>query len=273
MDMSARKQHDMRSFHIEIDKARNRLYRDMPWRTPEADGSFDPYKILVSEIMLQQTQVRRVVSKYNDFLNTFPDIYSLAAAPLKDVLIAWNGLGYNRRAKFLHEAAKTLAASENWSVETLVGCMGVGPNTAAAIRVYAYNEPLVFIETNIRTVFLHYFFADRKNVPDKDIVHILAAALSGQEPRTFYWALMDLGAEIKKTDNPNVRSRSYSRQSRFVGSLRQLRGKIIRELMTQNLSLNQVLIAVDDDRAKQALASLVSDGLVEKIRGRYRLVT
>src|SRR4030095_9666003 len=139
--------------------------RELPWRHPGTTV----YEILVSEMMLQQTQVKRVIPKYQSFLKRFPTIQSLANAPLSEVLSEWSGLGYNRRAKYLHDAAKQLVSKVGpWKLEDLTECKGIGHNTAVAVLVYAYNRPLVFIETNIRTVCIHHFFNDKENITDKE---------------------------------------------------------------------------------------------------------
>ncbi len=169
---------------------------DMPWRRPEKDGSFNPYKIMLSEVMLQQTQVTRVIPKYQQFLTRFPDLASLANAEMGEVLRAWNGLGYNRRAKFLHQAARILVNDYHsafpMSQAELVKLPGIGPNTAGAILAYTYNQPVVFIETNIRTVFIHHFFNDQSGVTDKQIYEAVTRTLSVNKSsaRTWYWALM-----------------------------------------------------------------------------------
>ena len=119
----------------------------LPWRKTR-----DPYKILVSEVMLQQTQVERVIPYYTNFLKQFPAPQALAKAPLSQVLVAWQGLGYNRRAKYLQDAAKILA-KEGWKGQKLPG---VGPYTMGAVDAFAFNKPSAFIETNIRTVLFHH---------------------------------------------------------------------------------------------------------------------
>ncbi len=146
-------------FQTEVTRQGQGHFREMPWRAAEADGSFDPYKILVSELMLQQTQVARVVPKFTEFVAKFPTLEALANASLGDVLKAWQGLGYNRRAKYLHSAAQALISKEApWKCEDLVALAGVGPNTAGAVLAYAYNQPVLFVETNVRSVFIHHFF-------------------------------------------------------------------------------------------------------------------
>ncbi len=249
------------------------LYRDMPWRQPDSDGSFNAYNILVSEIMLQQTQVSRVVPKYAQFLQAYPNCASLARASLADVLMSWSGLGYNRRAKYLHQAAQYLANESLWGVETLVQCKGVGPNTAKAVVVYAYNEPRVFIETNIRTVFIHTVFSDSTAVPDADILSLLSGCMQYVEsPRHWYWALMDLGAHIKATHgNTSQKSATYKVQSRFAGSLRQLRGAVMRSLMSQPMTPAELKVVLQDERLVLVLDALCSEGLIYDDSGKYYL--
>ena len=269
--MGAKKLPDILGFQKLVLAAGVQHWRDMPWRQPEDSVQFDPYKILVSEIMLQQTQVPRVAIKYQQFLNVFPTVNQLAKAPLADVLRVWSGLGYNRRAKYLHDAAKQLASKEFWTYESLIAQKGIGHNTAAAIRVYAYNEPHVFIETNVRSVFLHHFFQDKNDVSDKEILPLLEQALSSQNPRKFYWALMDYGTYLKQIQNPNVRSRSYVRQARFNGSLRQVRGAVIRELTSGHLDTTELTKRIHDQRLPMVLKVLTEEGLIQKTKRRYFL--
>ena len=245
----------------------------MPWREPRPDGSFDAYRILVSELMLQQTQVPRVIPKFISFLNDFPSLQALAAAPLAEVLRAWSGLGYNRRAKYLHEAAKTLQdVPEPWTYEQLVACKGIGPNTAKAVLVYAYDQPEVFIETNIRTVFIHYFFQDKLTVSDAEITAVLERTLDRELPRACYWALMDIGAYIKSAEgNASRKSTAYKKQSPFEGSMRQVRGRVLKLLADGIPKTMQQLSMQDDERTKAVLASLQNEGLIHKKSGKYHL--
>lgn len=248
--------------------------RDLPWRRPEPDGSFDPYKIMVSELMLQQTQVPRVTPKYRDFLQRFPTAAALAQADLGDVLRAWQGLGYNRRAKFLHEAAR-LVDKLNYFPDTLEGLVklpGIGVNTAGAILAYAYNRPAVFIETNVRTVYIHHFFADATDIPDKAVRELLEQTLDREAPREFYWALMDYGSHLKATvGNPNMASRHYTKQSKFDGSRRQVRGQIIRMLGAGSRTLPQLREIVADSRLESVLQDLIAEGMVRTKDGVYSL--
>jgi A/G-specific adenine glycosylase len=240
--------------------------RDLPWRHTE-----DPYRILVSEIMLQQTQVSRVIPKYVEFLNIFPTAQSLADATLGDALRAWSGLGYNRRAKYLHEAVKKLRA---WTYDELVACTGIGPNTAAAVCVYAYNEPRVFIETNVRSVFIHHFFQGSASVADKEILSLVEVALNKENPRKWYWALMDYGTHLKSIHgNPNRVSRHYAKQSKFVGSERQIRGQVIRLLSQEKLDHKALTKTIIDDRLEKVLQDLYQEGLIERVGSSYQLTT
>lgn len=241
------------------------LHRDMPWR-----DDVRPYFVLVSELMLQQTQVERVVPKFAAFVARFPDEKALAAASLADVLRLWQGLGYNRRAKFLHEAAKAIVARGAFPdiFDELVKLPGVGKNTAGAILAYSFNQPALFVETNIRTVYIHHFFADDFAVDDKQIVERLGQTLDREHPREFYWALMDYGSWLKRQGVKNIaRSRHYKKQSPLGGSLRQMRGMILTAL-SHNAPLDELK---NDARFAPALAGLVRDGLVVQAGSTVRL--
>ncbi|HET6924924.1 MAG TPA: hypothetical protein VFH39_03800 [Candidatus Saccharimonadales bacterium] len=247
---------------------------DLPWRRPEPDGSFDSYKILVSELMLQQTQVSRVVPKYTEFLRRFPSAGVLAAAPLGEVLRAWSGLGYNRRAKYLWQAARYLVDHHGGVVPDsnteLVKLPGVGKNTAGSILAYAYDRPVVFVETNIRTAYIHHFFGDRTDITDAEILVAVEATLLRDDPRVWYWALMDYGAHLKQTiGNLNKLSKTYTRQSAFAGSRRQLRGKILRTLGAGPAAAGE--LKIEDERLPAVLDELSTEGLIRLQNGRYTL--
>lgn len=226
----------------------------------------DPYRILVSEVMLQQTQVVRVKGKYQEFLKAFPNVRVLAKAPLAEVLRTWSGLGYNRRAKFLHDAAKVIVKEHGGHVPRDVAALralpGVGDYTAKAVRVFAFNKSEVLIETNIRTVFLHYFHIwKRRKVSDKELLPYMGARAKNQDPRTWHWALMDYGAQLKSSGvRVNARSKHYTKQSKFEGSLRQVRGAILKAL-ARNGSVEDVRDRYAD-RFEQAFESLTKDGFI-----------
>lgn len=247
---------------------------DLPWRMPEADGTFDPYKVMVSEIMLQQTQVPRVMPKYTAFLTRFPDARRLASAELGDVLRVWQGLGYNRRAKFLWQAAQQVVEAGAFpdTPDELVRLPGVGRNTAGAILAYAYNQPAVFIETNIRTVFIHHFFVDQAEVHDNAIYELLDATLDREHPREFYWALMDYGSFLKATvGNLNKISKHYAKQTAFNGSRRQIRGAVLRVLGGGAQTRTALQQLIPDVRLASVLEDLSTEGLIRRDHGTYSL--
>lgn len=242
----------------------------LPWRQVAVDGSIDPYEILVSEIMLQQTQVMRVVPKYTSFLETFPTVKDLANTELGTVLGLWSGLGYNRRAKYLWQAAQKIETDYRGAFPTtadeLKKLPGVGTNTAGAIITYAYNRPEIFIETNIRTVFIHHFFHDSGKVSDSDIKMRVARTLPGEgRYRDWYWALMDYGAHLKQTvGNLNRNSATYARQSQFSGSLRQIRGQVIKSLADEAKEESRLSAEISDDRLGSVIETLITEGLIRR---------
>lgn len=241
--------------------------RDMPWRRTR-----DPYRILVSEIMLQQTQVNRVLDKYGRFIAAFPDIRALARARLEDVLRVWQGLGYNRRALLLHKLARAVIADHAGKIPrdraVLRTLPGIGDATAGALCAFAFGQPVVFIETNIRAVFLHHFFKGRTNVPDRLIAPLAGRTLDVEHPREWYYALMDYGSYLKRvTVNPSRRSSLYVRQSRFEGSDRQVRGRILKILLEASpVSVQRlcVLTGTKMRRCSMIIDSLCSHGLITK---------
>lgn len=258
------------------EKIATAAYRDMPWRQIDDSGLIDPYKVLVSEIMLQQTQVSRVLPKFEAFIERFPTANDLVVAPLAEVLRMWNGLGYNRRAKYLHQAAHMIMHDFNGhfpqTVTELITLPGVGKNTAGAVVVYAFNKPAVFIETNIRTVYIHHFFKNQTDIPDSAILAKLEATLDRKNPRQFYWQLMDYGAQLKgQYGNVSRKSRHYTKQSTFEGSLRQLRGQVLRALVATDLTGDQLRHQIDDQRLPRILESLQAEGLITKKKQHYCL--
>ena len=242
---------------------------DLPWRKTK-----DPYRILVSEMMLQQTQVPRVLEKYKEFLKKFPTIRALADASLADVLKVWSGLGYNRRGKYLRDAAKEILAIGNIK-EALAGPLpGVGPYTRAAVRVFAFNEPLTMIETNIRAAYIHHFYSSvlqKTAIADNEIIPLVAKAAEGQDPREWHWALMDYGAHLKRSGiRNNSRSAHYIKQSKFEGSLRQVRGVILRKLHAGD-EVSRGTLDTSSQNMRKALAGLMRDGLIVKEKGKWRI--
>ena len=242
--------------------------RDLPWRNPEPDGSYDPYKIMVSEVMLQQTQAARVIPKYHEFLMRFPTAHQLAAAPLADVLVAWSGLGYNRRAKFLWQASQQIGERFPDTIQGLTALPGVGINTAGAILAYAHNQPVVFIETNIRSVYIHHFFADRDDIHDKELTSLVADTLDREHPREWFWALMDYGVYLKATiGNSSRSSKHYAKQSTFQGSKRQIRGQVIKWLTLSPSTLRELKAGITDDRVQAVVDDLIHEELIRNRDG------
>jgi A/G-specific adenine glycosylase len=251
---------------------------DLPWRR-----TTDPYNVLVSEVMLQQTQVTRVVPKYEAFMREFPTVESLASASLGRLLGAWQGLGYNRRALALKRAAEIIVTEHGGEVPaTLDGLMalpGVGHATAAQVLAFAFEVGVPFIETNIRSVYLHEFFPDAEDVPDAAILPLVEATLDEGRPREWFWALLDYGAHLKATGgNPSRRSRHHTRQGRFEGSNRQLRGRILAALAGQGSSgaphdtdTISAVVRFERERVAAALEALQSEGFVVSEGGRWRL--
>ncbi len=252
---------------------RNGRHR-LPWRQTR-----DPYKILVSEIMLQQTQVERVTPFYKNFLQRFPTVQALARSPLSSALRQWQGLGYNRRAKHLREAAKEIVTRHRGifptSVEDLEALPGIGPYTARAVAAFAYGQDVVVVETNIRTAVIHHFFPGKKKINDRDIEKVLARALPKGRAREWYGALMDYGAYLKRSGvSHNARSVAYARQSKFSGSLREARGAILRALARASATrgeLGGLVGAGREERFSAALSALLAEGLVARRQERYRL--
>ncbi len=259
-------------FNEEVWERGRQLYRDMPWR-----DNTEPYFVLVSELMLQQTQVDRVMPKFELFMQTFPTIVELAAASLSDVLIVWSGLGYNRRAKFLHEAARKVVAECGGKIpetyEGLVRLPGIGPNTAGAILAYSFNQPVIFIETNVRTVYFHHFFEDQLLVTDSELKELAAETIDTEHPREWYWALMDYGSFLKKQGVGRIdKSSHYKKQGPLKGSLREVRGLILKALAVKQYAEGDLRAQLpDDDRFDSALEALQNEGLVSQTDGRLHL--
>ena len=273
---------ELRAFVEFVAKKGRELYRDLPWRR-----TYDPYAIWISEVMLQQTQVSRVDGRWQRWLERFPTVDALAAAAPSDVLEEWQGLGYNRRALSVHRAAQ--AISEAGGVfpqdpKELVKLPGIGPATAAGIRAFAFNLHGVYLETNVRTVFLHELYPQAEGVPDSELVPLIeltcpasvedaADAVAELTPRSWYYALLDYGAYLKKTiPNPSRRSKSHVKQSRFEGSHRQKRAELLRVLLAHKdeggaefETLHQELCQIEVNAGRETLDEQVTLGLLEEL--------
>ena len=281
------------SLVVRVMKDAEALYRDLPWRRTR-----DPYAILVSEVMLQQTQVTRVLPYYERWLASFPTLESLAAAPLEFVLEHWQGLGYNRRAIALKRVAERVsesavpgcAAALPEDEAELLALPGIGPATAAGIRAFAFDRPSTYIETNVRSVFLHELFPEADSVPDREIrpyvtAAVEAAAAQGVDARRWYYALLDYGAELKRSvPNPSRRSAHHTSQSRFEGSSRQKRAALLRlvmaapglttadyaaELASREEAFGRV--APREGSVRSLLEALASEGFLAEEADRWRI--
>lgn len=249
-------------------------HRSFPWRKTK-----DPYKILVSEIMLQQTQADRVVVYYEKFIKKFPDFKTLSKANFKDIYQIWQGLGYNRRALALQKLAKEVTAKHHGKlpkdIVLLEELPGIGPYTARAVSIFAYNRPLACIETNIRRAYIHHFFKDADIVTDEEIIPLLEKALPKNKSREWHWALMDYGAYLKtKVENPNRKHKNYSIQSKFEGSLRQIRGAILKNLSDKRLTLVELTKIIKKDKKKiiSVLLVMKKEGFIGYKNKKYYLV-
>jgi len=239
---------------------------NLPWRKNTSS-----YAVTVSEIMLQQTQVDRVIPFFKNWMKLFPNWKKLAGANQSDVLRAWKGLGYNSRSLRLHKLAKEVVEKYNGRLPNgrsqLEDLPGIGPYTAGAIRAFVFNESEIFIETNIRRIFIHHFFNDKENISDTDILEYVKQAVDIKDPRRWYWALMDYGSVlVKQVPNPNRKSKHYTKQGKFEGSDRQLRGKIL-DLLLQNKKLSiQELVKILKEknvRVEKIVQGLVKEGFIK----------
>jgi A/G-specific adenine glycosylase len=255
----------------------NSMGRNLPFR-----DTSNRYHIFVSEIMLQQTQVSRVVPMYTSFISRFPTLQSLAEADTVSLLAAWQGLGYNRRALFLRRSASYILSECNGkfpdTVEGLMMLPGVGKATAGSLLAFLHNKPSIFIETNIRTVFIYFFFRESDTVDDADIFPLVEVTMDKAEPRAWYYALMDMGVYLKKELKiRNNRSLQYTRQSPFAGSDRKIRGEIVRlyiEKPVISFDELQEIIKEEPERLYRIIHSLVQDGIIEKVKkDRWRVVS
>jgi len=248
--------------------------RDLPWRKTR-----NPYHILVSEIMLQQTQVERVSGKYEEFIKAFPDFFALSQAPLQKILKVWQGLGYNRRAIALRKIAETITEHYNGNLpaswQELINLPGIGKATASEISAFAFNECTVFIETNIRTVFIYFFFRENSLVKDSEILPLVEKTLDKNNPREWYYAVMDYGVMLKKKyPGLNKLSAHYHKQSPFKGSNRQIRGMVLRVLTAKGeLTEKEIVkeIRKSPERVLKILLQLQEEGFIRKNGRKYSI--
>jgi len=247
--------------------------RDFPWRETQ-----NPYEIMVSELMLQQTQTDRVVPKYLSFLRRFPTAKKLANAKLADILSLWQGLGYNKRALYLKKTCELIernfAGDISVALHSDTKLPGIGHYTRSAICTFAWNEPHIFIETNIRSVYIHHFFPKKKKISDSHLHRVINETMDVENPREWYWALMDYGSHLKRTiKNPSRKSTHHVKQSRFEGSNRELRSLILREVLKSPQSLESLhkkirkpLLDIDHN-----LHAMTREGLIRIAKGKISI--
>jgi len=273
---------------LSVDSFRNIIYsayeetgRSFPWRENTDGSPKTAWGILVSEFMLQQTQTGRVEPYWKRWMERWPSPEALSRASMEEVLREWSGLGYNRRGKYLKECAcaivRDFAGKVPRTPEDLVKLPGIGPYTASAIACFAYNRLSVFIETNIRAVMLHFFFNGREGITDREILPIIEETLDRNNPRIWYWALMDYGAALKKLkSNPNRLSAHYSKQSAFEGSFRQIRGSLVRALLSGGPATTDELrlrmdVKPEEEDFYRVLEALGRESMVAEEDGKYRI--
>lgn len=276
MVLTASQIHTFRTTVLEY--YRNHGRHTLPWRTTH----ISPYHVLVSEIMLQQTSVERVTAKFLDFCRAFPSIHALAGAPQSEVISRWVGLGYNRRAVYLHRTAQEIVATYSGIVpdrrEVLITLPGIGPYAAASIAAFAYDRPEIVIDTNIRSIYIEHFFPDQDKISDQELFPYIEETLYRESPRIWYSALMDYGVYLKKTvGNITQKSTQYARQSSFAGSRRQIRGAVVR-MLSDNPVREKALIDVlvhtfgSAHNIRGIVQDLEKENIIKKMRDTYTLV-
>jgi A/G-specific adenine glycosylase len=282
---------DLVAFRRALRRAAPGLRRDLPWLNDPR-----PWAILVSEVMLQQTSTARVVVPWTRFMERFPTADACAQAPLAEVLVAWSGLGFPRRAKALHDAARLIVDEFSGvvpgEVEELRRLPGVGEYTANAVASFAHGRPVAVLDTNVGRVLAR--------AVANDTLAMRAARELAQEllPRSdaarFNQAMLDLGAQFCRAtprcgecplasscawrreggSDPAPRSAAVSRpQAPYGGSDRQLRGRVLRELHDGPRSRTYLVktLGVEGARARSVLAGLVGDGLIARVGRSYCL--
>ncbi len=264
--------------------------RSFPWRERAKKMSAKEwtYRVVISEIMLQQTQAPRVVEKFNSFMKKFPDFPSLARAPLARVLAEWQGLGYNRRGMYVKKLAETVvekyAGVLPHTFAELVELPSIGPHTAGSILAFAFNSPEPFIETNIRSVYIHFFFKNKAGVSDKEIYEIVAATIDQKNPREWFYAIMDYGVMVKqaarraRTHDPARRSKHYKKQSTFKGSNRELRAALLKSLLENQMTADALIrkhrnddIDRDAETILKNLKALEREGFIRSEKDFYSI--
>ncbi len=244
--------------------------RKLPWRE-----TTDPYHILLSELMLQQTQVDRVIPYYHKWIKRWPTIQDLAHADRTDILEMWMGLGYNNRAINLHKAAKIIV--NNYDSNVLLAMQkykhvpGIGPYTSSAVQAFAANKDTIVVDTNIRRIFIHEFSLP-ESTPDKEIEELAAKVLPRGNSRDWYNALMDYGSQVLTARKTGIKSKTQ--QSKFEGSDRQARAKIVRHLLANKKATApelQQICDISQERFQKIAAKLIKDDVIAIQQDIYQL--
>jgi A/G-specific adenine glycosylase len=244
--------------------------RDLPWRKTQ-----DPYKILLSEFMLQQTQVNRVIEYYNKWIERWPTIKDLSLASFQDVLSEWMGLGYNRRAPYLHNTSKIIVNNYNCGVLSAMQeykkLPGIGKYTARAVRIFARNEDIATVDTNIRRILIHMFDLSR-DISDNTLFEIAEACVPKNMSCIWHNALMDYGALYLTSRKTGIKPKS--KQSIFEGSNRQIRGKILRLLIKECYDRKKLsdILDIEQNRLDNILNKMVQEMLISKQHDCYMIV-
>jgi A/G-specific adenine glycosylase len=243
--------------------------RDLPWR-----NTTDAYNILISELMLQQTQVSRVIDYYTTWLKTWPTIQHLAQANFKDVLQAWMGLGYNTRGINLHKASKIIVQHYNADVIAAMDeykkIPGVGKYTSQAVKIFSTNADIVTVDTNIRRIFIHEFDLSQ-DISDSELWSIAQHCLPKGKSRQWHNALMDYGAMYLTSKKTGISPKT--KQSTFEGSDRQIRAQILRDLLNTPLTIHDLTQHYDHttDRLLKILEKMKKQGIIKKEKEKYLL--
>ncbi|MBS3749846.1 MAG: Fe-S cluster assembly protein HesB [Candidatus Thermoplasmatota archaeon] len=260
---------DIKKFQHKVFHFYEEYKRDLPWRKTN-----DAYKILVSEFMLQQTQVSRVINYYTRWMNTWPTVHSLANETYKNVLQAWMGLGYNRRAMYLHNTANIIVDEFDGDVLSAVNhyekLPGIGLYTAKAIQIFAANADIATVDTNIRRILINEFDLD-ESISDKELFQLAKQCLPKGKSRNWHNALMDYGALHLTSRKTGIKPKTQ--QSNFQGSDRQIRGKILRLLLKEDQSAYQLQkeLKVESERLSKILNKMVDEKTVGKTNKNYHV--
>lgn len=242
--------------------------RDFPWRETQ-----DPYRVMVAEFMLQQTQAERVVPKYIEFLKAFPSMESLAGARKRDVLKHWLGLGYNRRALWLQEACERILSLGEFprSHEELRQFRGIGSYTSRSILIFAFNVDLAAVDTNVRRVLIHEGFVT-PDLGERALLRVAELLVPKGRSRDWHNALMDYGAMEVTSRTTGIRAKN--RQLRFKGSVREVRGRLLRSVVKQGVvEVDHISKEwnVPREVLDKAIRGLLNEGILLEEEGRLFL--